>query len=77
MSSPTRRAAAAPASVAAFTAPNGAVNHHGHVAGTDVFLADQHNVGGLHHRVRGLERCDETVGLDHSSRASNGTRAEL
>jgi hypothetical protein len=28
-----------------------AANHHRHVASTDVFLADQHNAGRLHHRV--------------------------
>jgi hypothetical protein len=61
-----RRAAAAPASVAAFTGADVAANHHRHVASTDVFLADQHNVGRLHHRVGCLDRSDETFGLDHS-----------
>ena len=40
-SSPTRRAAAAPASVAAFTAPTSPRTMHRHVTGADVFLADQ------------------------------------
>ena len=65
-SSPMRRAAAAPASVAAFTAPTSPRTIIGHVASTDVFLADQHNVGRLHHRVGCLDRSDETFGLDHS-----------
>ena len=30
------------------------------------FLADQHNVGRLHHRVGCLDRSNKTFGLDHS-----------
>ena len=55
-SSPTRRAAAAPASVAAFTAPDVAAHQHRDVAGADVFLADEHDVGGLDHRVGRFDR---------------------
>ena len=67
-SSPTRRAAAAPASVAALTAPTSPRTMHGHVAGADVLLADEDDVGRLDHGVRGLDGADEALGLDHSQR---------
>lgn len=41
---------------------------HGDVAGTDVFGADQGNVGRLDHGVRSLYRPDESAGLHHSKR---------
>jgi hypothetical protein len=65
-SSPTCRAAAAPAAVAAFRCADVAADHHGHVAGADVFLADQHHVGSLHHCVGCLDRLNEALGLDYS-----------
>ena len=40
--------------------------HHSHVAGADVFPADKHDVGSLHHHVGCLDRPNETFGLDHS-----------
>src|SRR5262249_10894449 len=39
---------------------DGAAHHHGHIAGADVFLADQHDVCSLHHRVSCLERRNKT-----------------
>ena len=68
ISSPTRRAAAAPASVAAFTAPTSPAHEHGDIPGADVFLADEHDVGGLDHGIGGLDRADEAAGLHHSQR---------
>jgi hypothetical protein len=62
MSSPTRRAAAAPASVAALTA----AHHGGHIAGTDLLPADQLDVGGFHHRVRGFDHGHQAARFDHS-----------
>ncbi len=67
-SSPTRRAAAAPASVAAFTAPTSPRTMHGHVARADVLLAHEHDVRGLDHGVGGLDRADEALRLDHPER---------
>ena len=49
-----------------FYRPDVAPYHHGHVAGADVFLADQHDVGRLHHCIGCLDRPDEPFGLDHS-----------
>jgi hypothetical protein len=63
-SSPTRRGG--PGVCRSFHRADVAADHHGHVAGTDVFLTDQHDVGRLHHRVGCLDRPNETFGLDHS-----------
>ena len=38
-----------------------AAHQHGDVAGADVFLADQDDVGGLHHRVGGFDRADQAL----------------
>ena len=43
-----------------------AADHDGDVAGADVFLADQDDVGRLHHRVGGLDRPDEASRLDQA-----------
>src|SRR5438477_7782566 len=43
-----------------------AAHEDGDVARADVLLADELDVGGLDHRVGGLDRADETLGLDHS-----------
>jgi len=43
-----------------------AAHEDGDVARADVLLADELYVGGLDHRVRGLDRADEAFGLDHS-----------
>jgi len=47
-----------------------AAHHHRHVAGTDVFLADERHVRGLHHRIGGLDRTDEAARLDQTKRFS-------
>ena len=41
-------------------------DEYGDVAGADVFLPDEHDVGGLHHGVGGLDGSDEAFGFDHS-----------
>jgi hypothetical protein len=43
-----------------------AAYEHGHVAGPDVFLADERDVGGFHHRVGRFDRADEAFGFDES-----------
>src|SRR5476651_259401 len=43
-----------------------ATAHDRDVAGADVFLADQDHVGGLDHRVRGLDRADQAARFDES-----------
>src|SRR5919199_389181 len=43
-----------------------AAHEDGDVAGADVLLADESDVGRLDHRVRGLDRAHEALGLDHS-----------
>ena len=45
-----------------------AAHHDGDVAGADVFLADQDDVGRLDHRVGRLDRADQTRGFDESER---------
>ena len=65
-SSPTRRAAAAPASVDAFTAPTSPRTSTVTIAGADVFGADQRDVGGLHHGIRGLDRANEALCFNHA-----------
>jgi hypothetical protein len=39
---------------------------HRHVAGPDVLLADQDDVGRLDHGVGGLDRADEPAGFNHA-----------
>ena len=63
-SSPTRRGG--PGVCRGFDRADVAADHHGHVAGADVFLAHKDDVGRLHHRVGRLDRPNETLGLDHS-----------
>ena len=48
-----------------------AADEHGDVAGADVFLADQDDVGGLDHGVGGLDRADEAAGFDHAERVAS------
>src|SRR6266511_915640 len=43
-----------------------AANEDGHVARSDVLLADQLDIGGLDHRVSGFNRADKAFGLDHA-----------
>ena len=62
-SSPMRRG---PSVCRSFHRADVAAYHHGDVAGADVFLAHEHDVGGLHHRIGRLDRPNETFGLDHS-----------
>src|SRR5436309_10580332 len=45
-----------------------APNEDGDIARADILFADQHDVGGLHHRVGCLDRPDEPLRLDHSQR---------
>jgi hypothetical protein len=42
-----------------------AAHEHGDVAGADVFLADEHDVGGLHHRVGRFDRADQAPRFHH------------
>ncbi len=75
MSSPTRRAAAAPASVAAFDRADVAAGEHRHVSGADVLLPDEHDVRRFDHGVGGLDGADETTGFNHAERvAGKGCR---
>ena len=67
-SSPTRRAAAAPASVAAFTRADVTSDNRGDQAGVDLLPADEHDVRGLHHRVGGLDHAHESARFDHAER---------
>ena len=45
-----------------------AAHHHGDIAGADVLLADEHDVGRLHHGVCRFHRSDEPFGFDHPER---------
>src|SRR5258708_1399888 len=58
-SSPTRRAAAAPASVAAFTAPTSPATGPGPGPGPVVLFAEETDVGALPLRGRRLDRADD------------------
>ena len=51
-----------------------AAHQHGDVAGADVFLADQRDVGGLDHRVGGFDRADEAFGFDQPERFCHAVR---
>jgi hypothetical protein len=39
---------------------------YGHIAGSDVFLADKLYVCGLYHSIGRLDRANETFGFDHT-----------
>ena len=43
-----------------------AAREHRDVAGADVLLADEHDVGGFDHRVGGLDGADEAARFDHA-----------
>jgi hypothetical protein len=60
-SSPTRRAAAAPASVAALTAPTSPRTADHDQSGADEFLARQNHVCGFDHGIGGFNRTDQTL----------------
>lgn len=66
ISSPTRSAAAAPASVARLDRAHVAADHHSHQAAAHVLLADQGDVGRLDHGIGRLDGGHETLGLDHT-----------
>ena len=40
-------------------------HHHGHISATDILTADQRHICGFDHRVRGFDRADQTLGLNH------------
>ncbi len=63
-SSPTHRGG--PCVCRSFYCADIAAYHHGHVAGADVFLANEHDVRSLDHRVGCLDSPNESFGLDHS-----------
>ena len=43
----------------------------GDQAGIHFLPADEHDVGGLHHRVGRFDHADETAGLDHPERVAD------
>jgi hypothetical protein len=45
-----------------------AAHQHRYVPSADVFLADEHDVGGLDHRVGGFHRSDQPARFDHAQR---------
>ena len=51
-----------------------AAHHHGDVAGADVFLADQRDVGGLYHRIGRLDGPDQSAGFDETQRFTSRVR---
>ena len=65
-SSPTRRAAAAPASVAAFTAPTSPRTMTVTYPAPMYSLPMSDDVGGLDHRVGRFDRADESYGFDET-----------
>ena len=65
MSSPTRRAAAAPGVGRGLDGADVAADEDGDVAGADVFLADEDDVGGLDHRVGRLDGADQAPRFHH------------
>ena len=71
ISSPTRRAAAAPASVAAFTEPDVAANEGRDQAGIHLLPAHEHDVRGLEHRVGRFDHADQPPRLDHAQRVTD------
>jgi hypothetical protein len=46
--------------------PNVAANKDRHITGADVLFSQEHNIRSFDHRVSGLDRSDETLGLHHS-----------
>jgi hypothetical protein len=44
------------------------VDDHGHQPVTDLLPPDDHDIGGLDHRVGGRQRGHVTLGLDHPER---------
>jgi hypothetical protein len=49
-----------------FYRANIAAHKDRHVAGTDVFFPQQHNIRSFDHRVSGFHGSDKTLGLNHS-----------
>jgi len=43
-------------------------HEHGDVAGTDIFLPDEDDVGGFDHRIRRFDGSDEAFGFHHAER---------
>lgn len=43
-----------------------ATHDGGDKTGADLLITDELNIRGLYHGVRGLDSCNETLGLDHS-----------
>ena len=70
-SSPTRRAAAAPGIRRRFHRADVATDDRGHQAGVDFLPADEDHVGGLDHRVGGLDHAHQAARLDHADRFAN------
>ena len=60
-SSPTRRAAGRAGVGGGLHGADIATDHHGDVAGADVFLAGEHDVRGLDHRVGRFDRADQPL----------------
>src|SRR6478672_3175280 len=48
-----------------------AAHDRGHVTGTDLFPADQRDLGGLDHGVSRLNHGDQPLGLDHAQRLTH------
>lgn len=53
-----------------FHGPNVAPDEHGYIAGTDIFGADEHHIGGLDHGVGGFHGSNESARFDHSERVA-------
>ena len=69
-SSPTRRAAAAPASVG-LHGPDVAADDGGDEARVHLLPSHEDDVRGLAHRVGGFDHPDEAAGLDHAERVAD------
>ena len=67
-SSPTRRAAGGPGVGRRLDRSDVAAHEHRDEARADVLLADEHDVGRLHHCVGGFDGADQTLGLDEAER---------
>src|SRR5215475_416556 len=50
-----------------------AAHDRGHVATAGLLVPDELDLGGLDHRVGGLDHADETLDLDHSKRVSHAS----
>jgi len=66
--SPTRRAAAARRVHGRLHRAHLAAHDGRHQPRVDLLVADEPHVGGLHHRVRGLDHRDQPAALDHPQR---------